>query len=276
MLIDAHVHLHPSVDPCGFLDAAAKGFGAVGSSTLSMLWLAEMAGVDRFADCAKRVGDPEENARWSWHRTAEDCSLLARPAVADPKALGAVVLVSGRQIVTAEGLEVAAIGTRAVFDDGQPIDEVLANVRDSGAMAVLPLGFMKWQGGRGELVKQLIEKAKPGELYVGDNMGCWRGRPEHPLITLAKEKGIANLPGSDPLQLGEGSRGIGGYGVELQEDSRLNTAGWLDSPGDANPWRDTHQAIASLPELPMTFGGRQGLAGFVREQAMMQLKKRIG
>ena len=59
-------------------------------------------------------------------------------------------IVAGRQIVTAENLEILALGFDAGLDDGLPIDEVILAVQAAGALCVLPWGFGKWTGKRGQ------------------------------------------------------------------------------------------------------------------------------
>lgn len=51
---------------------------------------------------------------------------------------------AGRQIVTAEKLEVLALGTDLDIDDGRPIREVLSLVTENGGLPVIPWGAGKW------------------------------------------------------------------------------------------------------------------------------------
>ena len=82
-----------------------------------------------------------------------------------------LVLVAGRQIQTLEGLEALALGTDSEFPDGLELTAALAEVRASGALAVLPWGFGKWWFRRGQLARKAIDSAAANEFFLGDNRG---------------------------------------------------------------------------------------------------------
>ena len=94
----------------------------------------------------------------------------------DPESLDAernglhLRIVAGRQIVTSERLEVHALGTRARFADGLDMEQTLAAVRQTGALAVLPWGAGKWLGSRGRQVTDLLGR-EAQDLLLADNGG---------------------------------------------------------------------------------------------------------
>ena len=73
-----------------------------------------------------------------------------------------VLVIAGRQIVSAERIEVLALGTRTQIPDGQPLAATIDAVRADGALAVLPWGFGKWWGARGRMVDAYLETATGG------------------------------------------------------------------------------------------------------------------
>lgn len=203
-LVDAHAHLHDCFALGDFLDGARDGFRR-GAADLGLhpatgvLLLAQTTGDEKFehlaAAAAPPRSEPPRTVGWSLARTGEPVSLVARRDGGMR-----VVLVSGRQIRTAEGLEVLALATCARFEDGQPIAAVLAQVAAAGALAVLPWGVGKWFGRRGRLVADLIDEASPG-LACGDSANRPFLWPTPLLLRRARRRGLRLLPGSDPLPL---------------------------------------------------------------------------
>jgi hypothetical protein len=68
-----------------------------------------------------------------------------------------------------------------------------------GAVTVAPWGFGKWLGSRGRLVASYLERVNSNMFFVGDSGARLAGTPEPAPIRRAAEKGIRNLPGSDPF-----------------------------------------------------------------------------
>jgi hypothetical protein len=260
-LVDAHVHVHRCFDERIFFDNALANFGAAGGDRAGVpgpsgcLLLTEPAGEDVFSRLTARGGG---NGVWRFRPTAEDCSLIARR---QPE--GSLVVVAGRQIVSAERIEVLALGTTAMLPDGEPIARTLAAVRGAGALPALPWGFGKWLGRRGRLIAQLIAEARPGELFLGDNGGRLAGSSRPRLFALAEERGLAVLPGSDPLPIAQEVAKVARYGFMLQ------------APFDqAAPFASIRQALAGLAGSPEPFGRLERWHSFVHRQLAMQVGKR--
>jgi len=262
--VDAHVHLHPQHPLSEVLGGAVRhlrlaaspasgGEGAAGG-----LLLAEVGGVDVFEDLRSGRRNLEREGGWSVEPTAEAISLVLRGAGGER-----LVLVRGRQIVTAESLEVLALFAAVTPPDGLPLREAVDLVRESGALAVIPWGFGKWWGARGRLVRELIRAREPGALFLGDN-GC---RPRigarPPLFEHARRRGVRILPGSDPLPLPGHERRAGSYGFIVERT--------IDLQSPAQPL----QASIREPRAALRrYGRRRSLTGFVRDQIAMQSLKR--
>lgn len=261
-LVDAHVHLHRCFDDAVVLDDARTNFerGAArlgdGRGGVGWLLLAEATGEDAFARLRARGA----SGRWAIRPTAEACSLLAEH---EDGAL--LVLVAGRQIVSAEGIEVLALGTTAPQPDGRLLADTLCAVRVAGALPVLPWGFGKWLGRRGRLVEAQIRRAHPGQLFLGDNGGrpAWSRRPR--LFRLAEARGIAVLPGSDPLPLPQEISKVARYGLvaEVPFDHEA-------------PFAPLRRYLRELDGSPRSFGALERLAPFLHRQVAMQIRKRRG
>jgi hypothetical protein len=205
VLVDAHVHIHDCFALPRFLNSAYANFRDVAARKeacngfTGMLLLAETARANWF----KRLTTLADNGHTSetaplgeWHlrHTAESCSLLVERRQNEH-----IFIIAGRQIVTAENLEVLALGTDAYFPDGAPITAVIEAVRASGALVAIPWGFGKWWGRRGLILKELLDKQESLDLFLGDNSGrpVFLRNPRH--FKQAIKKGIQIFPGSDPL-----------------------------------------------------------------------------
>ena len=261
-LVDSHVHIHGAFDVATMLDHAsvhresvALGQG-LSPAVPGVLMLTESQGVEAFLQLAENPGRPL--GRWRAHRTGEAMSLRLEANDAVP-----LVLIAGRQIVTAERLELLALGTLETFTDGQPIGSVIELVHQSGALAVVPWGFGKWIGGRGRIVRGLLNSSQASRLFVGDNGGRLNIGPEPALFAVARQQGVPILPGSDPFPFPAQVERPLGYGFVLAADVTSDT-----------PAAAIKQELQARRVQPEIFGRRTGLASFVRNQLAMQWHKR--
>ena len=266
LLIDAHVHLHDCYPPQRLLENAADNFERAARehgwnpASPGVLLLTESAGVDWFGRLAAEAVGASDLALGSWalDATPDPSALLARSGTRR------LLLVSGRQVVTREGLEVLLLATRGTVPDRLPIREVLAEGERLGALRVIPWGAGKWLFGRGRLLSELIEAARPGGgFFLGDSAGrpgFWAS-PRH--FGAAARRGIKVLPGTDPLPFpGEATR-PGSYGF------RLEPTGDLSRPAEGI------KAALVRPDARLTpFGRLERLGPFVRHQLAMQRRKR--
>ena len=200
----------------------------------------------------------EGAAAWYTRRTAEVESLrVTGPAGTE------LFLVAGRQIVTAEGLEVLALGTVAEFSDGATLPAAVQTIRAAKAVAVVPWGFGKWWGRRGALLRAYLESLGDEVLYLGDTRGRLRGTPDPRPFQLATARGWPILPGSDPLPMASEAVRPGSYGFALEAT--------LDA---ARPWTSLRQALDQCETALEVFGERETAARFMRNQVFMQYDKR--
>ena len=189
-IADCHVHLHSEFDVTSFLDGAARNLRRTDAPGFTgMLCLADIGSQESLARL--RHGAPG----WSVEGTQETESLLVRGAA------GLLAIIAGRQVVTAERLEVLMLGSARPLADGAPLDRTLELADAAGGVAVLPWGVGKWTFDRARIVARVLAEADPRALLVGDN-GTRPGIvPEPRLLRVARARGFRVLPGSDPLPL---------------------------------------------------------------------------
>lgn len=214
VLVDAHVHFHPGADTSRLLAAAVSNFSlaarqmrAGSKSCQGVLMLAEMSGVDWFGSVLSQAGRCIADG---WRASASSAESVSLHLMKDDGSQ--LFVVAGCQIVTAEGIEVLALGTRDRIADRMPMATTLDAVRTAGAIAVLPWGAGKWLGKRGKLVNKLFGMAGEIGLYAGDNGGRPVFWPRPRVFRIAESQGRAVLPGTDPLPLAGEERRVGQVG----------------------------------------------------------------
>jgi SAM-dependent methyltransferase len=261
LLVDAHVHIHEPAALERLLDAAAANFSnardrlAAAGEVLGGLMLTEVAGVD----CFTALADGRLSAgAWQIRPTAEPVALVAiRPGTLP------VLVIAGRQIVSAERIEVLALGTRTQMADGRPLAATIDAVRADGAVAVLPWGFGKWWGARGRMIDAYLDTAPAGAIFLGDNGGRPLGAPAPGQFARAAARSVFILPGSDPLPLAGEIERIGRYGFVL----RLK----LDPD---RPARALKAHLEGLERQPASFGRLQSPGRFLAAQLSLRLRNR--
>jgi hypothetical protein len=239
--LDAHVHVYPCHDADRALRTLIRRLPILAAGRPEVLpaaCLAESAACAWFRQLAAGAG-----------RLSAD--IRVRPAD-DPAGLwcetsdGSLLLVAGRQIITAERLEILALAVAAEFPDGLAAADAIARVRAAGGVPVLSWAPGKWFGGRGRAVSRLLAETAPDSLLIGDTSLRPLGWGEPALMRQARRFGFRIVAGSDPLPLPGEERVLGGYGCTLA------------APCDReHPVASLRGALASAA-VPIRIAGRRG------------------
>lgn len=272
IFVDGHVHIHPPFDRVRFLDAAAANFQAAASASrvsreapeddlaAGILLLTESAGVsvfDAFLEIAER---DSSIGPWAASLTGEAGSVRLNEAD-----IGfSLFMMAGRQIVTLENLEVLALATPARFEEGRSMESTIEAVRNAGGIPVVPWGFGKWTGRRGEIIQSLIQ-AKPEGVYFGDNGGRPAGMGRPGGLKAAARNGISILPGTDPLPFSNEAEKAGRFGW------------WMTGTFDEDRPVSAVKNLLLDPATPIrSYGVLENPLKFLLQQVRMQIRKRIG
>ncbi|MEZ4648389.1 MAG: hypothetical protein R3E97_06275 [Candidatus Eisenbacteria bacterium] len=257
--VDGHVHLYAGHDHRRVLDAAVRSMRPVRAdqsrddefTACGILCLTE----DRNHDSFSRLAEGRaEIPGWSIVSTGEAESLWAT------RADGArLLLVAGFQVVTAEGLEVLALGTSNRPEDGLALDATTHAIAASSGLPVLPWAFGKWWFGRGKTLVRHLAASGRTDLWLGDNGGRPPLLPGAAPYALGSRFGLVVLPGSDPLPISGHEERAGSYGFVLPGD--------VPEVWPAQWFKDT---VTSLEANPPAYGGRSGWLRFVRDQAALR------
>lgn len=269
LVIDAHVHIHVCFDLSRFFGSAFSNCLQVArlvgseSSCIPVLLLTEgrMQRVfQRIQEETKkgnnRLGD-EQTGGYLVFATEEDESLRIQRV--DGTCL---FLISGRQIVTAERLEVLALSTVSEIPDGLPLEEAVAAVEKVGALTVIPWGFGKWSGRRRGVLMQYLASRREGVFFVGDNGGRPNFLQFPDFQREAPGLSLKVLPGSDALPFPSELQKVGSFGFTLQEELDLRR------PGEA-----LKRILKKHGAAPVPFGSHESISRFARNQMALRIWK---
>jgi len=274
--VDAHVHLQPEHAVGRILDAASRNLERVAAALGTrapwdaIVVLTETEGVDRFAELLGRAGPPGRDGGPAEPHgdglviqpTREETSVRVAVGAGAPT-LG---VIAGRQVQTAEGLEVLVFPTRGRLCDGDGVRTVLTDAATAGCVGVIPWGFGKWTLRRGALLRDLLGERASGsvDFFLGDtgHRPSWAHGPRPLRTTGAGERPV--LTGSDPFPLRGQEDRVGACAFEIE-----------------GPFEAERPAACLLAALQAKRGPvrrlerRAGLIDFVTTQLAMQLRKRV-
>jgi ubiquinone/menaquinone biosynthesis C-methylase UbiE len=256
--VDTHVHLYDCYPVAAFLDVARDNFAAaarVGPDAVDgVLMLADPAGADSL-ERLRRFQDRPAGERRGWHieETGEPISLRARR---DDGA--ALLLVAGRQVITAEKLELLALGTVAPIADGEPLPDTIERAQTTGALPVVAWGVGKWLGRRGRLLQSQLN-ADPDSFHLGDNGGRPWFWPRPAIMRAPHPRPL--LAGSDPFPFLHDLERVGRHGLLLD--------------GPLSPTQPAQELITRLArgDGMRHFGRQIGVVAFLNNFWMMRRRR---
>jgi len=264
---DAHVHIHDCFDLEKILDAAYSNFQAEAdrlghSDKFTRILLLTETEKDCWFNRLSKISDGNTTHRcrvtkkWEFHRTGENVSLSA---ISGHKSL---IIIAGRQVETAEGLEVLALSTTGSFTFGIPIIDLVKEVKKQDAIPVIPWGFGKWLGRRGKALINVMKTHKDSKIFLGDNSGRPSFLPFPHHFKVAKRNGIHILPGSDPLPFATEYDRVGRFGFILEEKI-----------SKSYPAKSLKQILMKSRLKIQPYGDFENPFRFLRNQLKMQIKK---
>lgn len=245
LVADGHVHLYPFYDLPRAVASLETNLRSHGTGGIPAGFLAERHDCHVFRDLREgRLRLPGIDGR----PAGEDGCLLLR-GVAGSRLL----LFAGRQIVTAERLEILLLTADLPLADGLPAVQVVERAIGAGGVPVLAWAPGKWFFKRGEIVAGLLRRFAAGELLLGDTTlrpTLW-GEPA--LMRSARRRGFGILSGSDPLPF-PGEEGIlGRYATVLEGEFDVD-----------RPLAGVRRLLSSSAGLGASVGSRGGVVETLR------------
>jgi hypothetical protein len=210
---DGHVHVYPGYDVSKVLTCLIGNLEKItqtpqaGGDCVYLGLMAESRTCRFHADIC-RTGSPFSAGMFSLVAGPDQgcLTILERDTIRG-------YLIAGRQIVTAERLEILGLGSEVTVPDGLPAETTLQAIQAQGATPVLSWSPGKWFSSRGKLVEKLIETHHAGDFLIGDTGLRPTFWPLPRLMRLASERGYRIIGGSDALPLPGEEQWIGTYGV---------------------------------------------------------------
>jgi len=271
ILVDAHVHIYECFEIETLLDSAWNNFtqaaqhlGLNEDKIVPVMLLAETSSENWYRrtheKCKKNQQASVVGHHWEICNT-QDVAVLK--AVKRNRLTGIeqlIFIMAGRQIITAERLELLALATDSMFDDGLTISSALDAVRQMDSIPVLPWAVGKWLGKRGKLLTKLLSSETDTDLCLGDNSGrpvFWHS-PSH--FQLARANNYKVLPGTDPLPFPEEAQRIGSFGFIV--NGRLS---------NTHPSTDLKQLLRNSSLHMATYGQLETFYRFIANQIRLRV-----
>ena len=265
LAIDGHVHLYSVFDlktavesgRSNLLSNASKK-SKRGNKTVPVWLLVERSDADFFEKLINNPGKYEADG-FRFVKGKDDLTIEVRK---DEEIV--LYIFAGRQLVTAENLEVLSlISNLNIGDKEKPLDEVIQAVKDSGGIPTLNWAPGKWFFNRGKVIARQIRERENKEIFFGETTLRNTLWPKPALMRQAEQKGFRVIAGSDPLPFSGEEKRIGSFGFVLD--------GVFDP---AKPAESVRKALAkSQPPLNL-LGKRNNVFTFaVRQYKIMAEKK---
>lgn len=210
--VDGHVHFHPCFTLPNFLHSAIANFSSMANapaalpqSPCGVLLLTQIGERDPLQPMLEQASLYRE---WTTQQLDDEAVLFSRQGVPS------VIIIAGRQIVTAEGLELLSLCTRSPQASHHSLQDSVEASVTAGGIPVLPWGFGKWWFSRGRIVRGFLASHAHSNVLIGDNGG--RMRVMHgEVIKNQQIRGSQILAGSDPLPLPNHVTRVASFGTLL-------------------------------------------------------------
>lgn len=255
--VDAHAHFHAGFSLRTYLTCAAKNVRSYfeiakpSAPPVGVLLLADMHSQPPLGKVQQDLAELGK----AWSITQPD-----RDSIVFRNGHATLVLIAGRQVVTSENLEVLSLCSQGLVPSGKSLRETIGRVAAVNGTAVVPWGFGKWWFRRGQVVNSLLTAKAVEPFWMGDS-GCRPAAMPSALLATAKRKGIACLPGSDPLPLRSHEKRAGSFGSFVTASIDFNC-----------PTKSVRESLLTASR-PQPFGRRTSFGAFVFDQIGVRLAK---
>jgi len=211
LVADTHVHIYPCHDLTAALGSLVANLARLATAGDALgAFFSERHDCRVFAALRDGTVRPQGSGIEIRPISPEGAVILAAGGAAP------VYLFAGRQVITAERIEILALATLADIPDGLPASRVVEATLAAAGVPVIGWSPGKWWGGRGRLVHELLRRFEPGEVLLGDTALRPARCPEPRLMREARSRGQAVVAGTDPLPLPGEERLLGTYASVLQ------------------------------------------------------------
>ncbi|HNS72563.1 MAG TPA: hypothetical protein PKI81_04090 [bacterium] len=258
LIIDAHIHLYPQAD---LNQAIAFSLSNMDSARpekeTAKIWL-----LTERADCSAFTQLQESVRVGIYHIIPTREQEALRVQLGERIVL---YIIAGRQVVSADGLEIGTLASRLRLPDRElETSALIDQALEAGALVTINWAPGKWSGRRKTIVQSLLAQPPRPGLFIGDSAMRPTFWSEPDLMRKAVSEGWRILAGSDPLPFQGEERSFGRYGCMI--------TGEMDPD---EPVLTLKRLLAEQQLEPAIWGKRRGTWEFARRQfAIMREKKR--
>ena len=209
ILIDTHIHIYPIYSLVDALNYCVNNMNRIDPQATRVMCLAERHDCDVYQQLLTDPG-----------------VLLDKDYQVEPMADDRQIRVSfngeslyilpGRQLITAENIEVLALACTSRITEGQTAASTIEACRKVGGVPVLAWSPGKWFFKRGRVVADLLQSTPPNQLLIGDTSLRPLGWGQPRLIRYARRSGMTVVAGSDPLPFAGEERLFGAYVTQIE------------------------------------------------------------
>lgn len=247
-ICDTHVHIYPCYDTRELVRTLAGRLAQWAPAATRSAVITEGVGSHVFE--AWRA-DPDALRPGGVTATASDDGGCLRLAVGDdPSPLW---LFPGRQVVTAERVEILSLVSRVRIPDGRSAIDTVQAVLDADGIPVVSWAPGKWFPPRERVVRALLTTFSPDALLLGDTSLRATGWRTPRLMAAAQRRGYRVIAGSDPLPFAGDERHAGCYATVFDADLTAET-----------PVAAMQRMLRDGASAPATVGRRSGCLGMLR------------
>jgi len=219
LAIDGHVHLYPIFDLARAIETGRKNLLKFAEKTNATekvvpVWLlVERSDTDMF-DELRKIGQKNENENGFSFEQIDSVTIAVKR---ENKRI--LFIFAGRQLVTAENLEVLSlISDFNLADRAASLEETIDLIGQNQGIPALNWAPGKWFAARGKIVEKAIEENESDKFFIGDSTMRNTLWPTPKLVKKAKKKGFVMLAGSDPLPFSGEEKMISSYSFLIEGD----------------------------------------------------------
>ncbi len=266
LLIDGQAHLYPRFDLNVFLSSALANFTRAAKdlaldTPLGVLMITDMPRAEGFARLTGVLKGAETSTvstHWQLKRIAEEPGSL----LFEHRDGATMIGIAGRQVNTAERIEVLSIGSAAPVADAMSLTQTISTVRAKGGIPLLPWGVGKWLGARHRLILKTLDEFPPEHLMFGDNGLRPRLWPRSSILGKATSLGYKVVSGTDSLPCPHEVKRPGSFGC------------WLKASIDMTaPGRQVRALLLDRDAELKAYGKPAHTWRFALDQTMIRLKR---
>ena len=253
--IDTHGHFYSVFNVDHFVRTAVRRLSIKTARSIGCLCIASCHAVRH---PLKPFRDAAESKTRSWElvESGESESLMVRGESQLP-----LILLASRQVTTAEGLELLALGTDVPLQHKKTLSQTVDEVLSSNAIPVIPWGVGKWSFSRRQALHRFLrDDNQSDDVFLGDIAGRTQW------LSSGLSEGIREnarwLHGSDPLPIRGAESTVGRLGSQLDEPF------YMDRPKSS-----LIRALQKLKSSPRRCGQYDSLATMMAQQFKLRTRR---